>query len=268
MIPPAVPVTPEIARRLAGRPLLLLLDVDGTLAPIAGRPQDAVVSDAMRRLLDRLAAIPGVEVAAVSGRAADDARRLIGTGAAWVIGNHGVELARPGQRPEPHPDAVRYVERVQHAAKDAAALAARDDGIVVEDKRWSLSVHYRLADPSIVPALRAAVEAIARALGLRLTEGKQVLELRPPVDIDKGTAVVDLARRLGALASSASVLCAGDDRTDEDAFRAMRRVKPDAVTIRVGHAHDQPTAAEFRVDDPDMLRQLLEWVNASASRSS
>ena len=84
-----------MAQRLAGSPLLLLLDVDGTLAPIAERPEYAVVPPATQRVLVELVALPDTHVAIVSGRSARDARRLVNVKDVWVLGNHGIEVARP-----------------------------------------------------------------------------------------------------------------------------------------------------------------------------
>ena len=89
-----------------------------------------------------------------------------------------------------------------------------------------------------------------------------MLELRPPVDLDKGTAVLALARRLGGLVPGTTVIFAGDDQTDEDAFRTLRRHTPDAVTIRVADEETE-TAAEFRLPDPDAVRRFLEWLVAA-----
>jgi trehalose 6-phosphate phosphatase len=93
--------------------------------------------------------------------------------------------------------------------------------------------------------------------GLTVRDGKQVIEVRPPVPVDKGTAVVGLVRRLGVGSPGASVLFAGDDLTDEDAFRALRAAVPGAVTVRVGDEDGRPSAAEYGVDDPVALAALL-----------
>ncbi|HEY4216624.1 MAG TPA: trehalose-phosphatase [Gemmatimonadaceae bacterium] len=261
---PALPMTPALARRLCGRPLVLLLDVDGTLAPIAPRPEYAVVPLETRAVLTELTALPFAHVILVSGRAADDARRLVGVDDLWVIGNHGFEIARPNEPPTSDDRVQPYLDSVAAAVERSRAIAQTDPGIIVEDKRSTLSVHYRLAHPRVVPELTASVENVARELGLRVTFGKEVLELRPPVDVDKGTASVALANELGALRSGASLLCAGDDRTDEDAFRALRAAQPACVTVRVGAVTNETaqnadlmTLAEFRVADTDEMRELL-----------
>jgi trehalose-phosphatase len=254
---PALPVTPTLAARLQGSPLLLLLDIDGTLSPIAPRPELATVPAETRRILEELTALEDVHVAFVTGRAASDGRRLAGVEGGWVIGNHGMELAPPGESARPRADVAPFEAAVTAAASRIARLIAdhRWGGVIVENKRLTLSVHYRLADRAIVSDLTAEIMRVAEEVGLRPTAGKEVLELRPPVAIDKGIAALELAEALGATDDGASVFAAGDDRTDEDLFRALRRRQPRAVTVRVGDA--SPTEAEFVVPDTDGIRELL-----------
>jgi len=245
-----------VERRLIGRALVLMLDVDGTLAPIAPRPADAVVPAATRRVVAALAARPEVRVALVSGRSAADARRMVGVSKLWVVGNHGAETVGPEGETFVDPQVAPHAAAIAQASRRLSALVAAVPGVFVEDKRWSLSVHYRLADAGVLPRLRAAVDAVAAELRLRVTEGKMVLEVRPPVPVHKGTAVLALARRLGADVRDAGHFFAGDDATDEDAFRLLRKQIPDAVTVKVGDATQ--TAAEFAVRDPAAVRALLE----------
>ena len=258
---PLIPLLPELGARLGGTPRIIMLDIDGTLAPIAPRPQDAIVPPATRRAIATLAARQGVHVAIVSGRAAADARRLVSVGNSWVIGNHGIEVIGPQGESEIAPQAEPYRAAMAQASRKIASAVTHVAGITLEDKVWTLSVHYRLADPAVVPRLRTAIDAIAQQHGLRVTEGKGVHEVRPPVDLHKGTAVLSLARRLGGLIPNSSVIFAGDDRTDEDAFRVLRANDPRAVTIRVGEEETQ-TAAEFSLADPEAVRRFLEWLVA------
>ncbi|MEP6689815.1 MAG: trehalose-phosphatase [Gemmatimonadaceae bacterium] len=254
-----VPVADAVAARLAGAPLLVMLDVDGTLAPIAPRPDAARVPEETRRIVAALASRPAVDVVLVSGRAAGDARRLVSVANVWVIGNHGYEVVGP--------DGGEIIDPKYAAMPAAIALASRRlrsrlsaiPGVILEDKRWTLSVHYRLADASVEPALRSIVEETARALGLRVSAGKMVFEVRPPARVDKGSAVLALASTLGGFGGDASIVFAGDDATDEDAFRALRAHSPAPVTIRVGQP-DGITAAELTAHDTDEIREFLAWL--------
>ena len=253
------------AARLAGRPLLLLLDVDGTLAPIAPHPTLAHVPDNTRRLIAALAATPGVTVVLVSGRAAPDAKRLVGVERVWTVGNHGAEIIAPNGDVTVDAEVSRYAESMAQTARTLAPLLSRIPGVIVENKTWTLSVHYRAADERGVPRLRDLVTGVAAQHGLEVTEGKKVLEIRPPVRVDKGTAIERLAQDLGMFSGDASVLFAGDDITDEDAFRFLRQNHPRAVTIHIGESVD--TAAEFTFTAPEQLRALLERLARTAGVS-
>jgi trehalose-phosphatase len=250
-------MSPALAERLAGDPLVLLLDIDGTLSPIAPRPQDAAIAPATRDTLAALAALADVHVVAISGRAARDAARLVGLNTVWVIGNHGIEIAAPGAQPTVHADIARFSDQLAAAAEAARSIAATTPGVILEDKRWTLSVHYRLAARDDVASLNARITDIANLHRLSLTHGKEVLELRPPVKVDKGTASLELADRLGAASAGASLLAGGDDRTDEDMFRALRARESRWVTVHVAGGSHHSTTAEFSVPDTDAMRVLL-----------
>lgn len=260
---PALPLAHSLSARLLGTPFALFLDIDGTLSPIAPRPEYAVVPARTQTMLDELAQLRGVHVVVVTGRAAADGRQMVCSDRVWVIGNHGFEVAPPGGQPTPRADVARFAPAIDQAYEGASIIAADPSrhGVIVENKRWTLSVHYRLAHPRIVPELTAEIERIAAESGLRVTQGKEVLELRPPLAIDKGSASVDLAESLGATHDGASLFAAGDDRTDEDMFRALRAHQRQTVTVHVGA--DLPggeTVAEFSVADTDAMYDLLSAI--------
>ena len=244
-----------LAPRLTGTPLVLLLDVDGTLAPIAPRPADATVPPVTHDALQTLARTDGVIVGLVSGRMADDVRRIVPITPAWVIGNHGAEIVSPDGHETVEPRVSAFEPVIAAARSELEAI-----GVAVENKRWTLTVHYRNAEPEAIPALREKVSRVATTHGLATFSGKKVVEIRPPVAVDKGTAVLALAERVGGLEPVASLLYAGDDATDEDAFLALRSSAPRAVTIHVAGEGSPDTFAEYIVSDPREMGSLLAWL--------
>jgi trehalose 6-phosphate phosphatase len=262
----AASLTAAVERRLVGArrpgaPLVVMLDVDGTIAPIVPRPEDAAVPDETRRLLAALAARPHTHVALVSGRAPGDAARVVGLPGLWVVGNHGAEVVTPDGASATDPRVAAHQGAVAAAARELAGPVAAVPGATLEDKRLTLTIHWRrVADPADVARLERLAAAAGERHGLAVHAGKMVFELRPPVRVDKGTAVLRLARHLGADAPGAAALFAGDDVTDEDAFRALRAELPGAVTIRVAPEDDAgapTTAAEFTAPGLGALRELL-----------
>jgi trehalose 6-phosphate phosphatase len=235
-----------------------MLDVDGTLAPIAPRPEDAAVPPETRAVVAALAGLPATHVAVVSGRAAADALRMVAVPALSAAGNHGFELVTPAGGARAHPEAAPYAAALGGAVADLRARLGGIEGAMVEDKGLTISVHYRLVAPPDAPRVRAAAAEVAAARGLRASDGKLITEIRPPVAVHKGTAVLALAEELGGGAPTAAFFFAGDDVTDEDAFEHLRARYPAAVTVHVGSRPD--TAAEFRVPDAPALRELLAAV--------
>jgi trehalose 6-phosphate phosphatase len=216
----------------------ILLDVDGTLAPIVVRPELAEVPEEtrseLRRLVDRYAL-----VACISGRTGAEARRLVGVDGVVYVGVHGLELA---------PDAEAWRE----ALRPFAAL----DWPWTEDKGLTVAFHWREAPDD--GAARAELETVserARAAGLEARWGRKVLELRPPVEADKGTAVRALLEERGLVRA----LYAGDDTTDLDAFRGLDGCEV-AVRVAVASAESPPglrEAADLVVSSPAELLDLL-----------
>jgi trehalose 6-phosphate phosphatase len=219
----------------------LVFDVDGVLAPIVARPELATVPAATKAALRQLAP-RYLLVACVSGRVGEDARRLVGVEGIEVVGNHGLEL-------DPR------------AGELAAAIARFRDvvGLPVEDKRLSLSYHFReAADETAAKTRLEEVAEQARAAGLDPRWGRKVLEIRPPVPADKGTAVRALLERSRA----ARALYAGDDTTDLDAFAGLADAGLEHA-VRIAVASDEGPAelreaADLVVESPDELARLLE----------
>jgi trehalose 6-phosphate phosphatase len=231
----------ELLERLAREPQLagLFLDFDGVLAPIVDRPDDARPPEEVRRELARLAQRYAL-VAVVSGRAGDDVRSRVGVDGVVVVGSHGLEL---------DPEASEWRERI-----DAfAATVAWPD---VERKTLTVVFHYRTAlDESAARATLEDVAERARDAGLRASFGRKVLEVMPPLETNKGTAV----RRLLAGAGLRRALVAGDDTTDLDAFHALDGLE---LAVRVAVAADESPpelrdAADIVVTSTEELLELL-----------
>jgi trehalose 6-phosphate phosphatase len=261
--PSALASWPEIAARLAGRRLALFLDYDGTLSPIAARPELATLPPATRAALARLAARQPVAV--LSGRGRADVAALVGLPEIYYAGSHGFDIAgpppAPGEPPLRHEVGEGVPERVARAAERLRAELGGIAGLLVEPKRFSIAVHYRLADERELPRITAAVDRIVAAgagggaKGWRRTAGKKVLELRPDVPWDKGRALLWLLGRLGLDAADVVPLYLGDDETDEDAFTAL--AARHGIGILVAEA-PRPTAATYRLRDPGEVQELLE----------
>lgn len=243
----------ELLARAAAAPRgYLLLDYDGTLVPVAARPELARPGPELAGLLARLTRMPGWRVAVVSGRTVEDLRRLLPVAGLYLVGVHGAELAAPGGSVARTCD-PSFGEGLRRLAVAAAALARPEEGFVLEDKGVALALHYRLAAPARAAEVGRRFADLARvhlpAGGWRLLAGKKVLEVRP-AGVDKGRAVaVLLDEHPGALA-----LYFGDDATDEDAFRAVSRRGGIGVLVS---PVARPTAAGHRLDGPARVREFL-----------
>jgi trehalose 6-phosphate phosphatase len=248
------------AWRRSGR-LVLLLDFDGTLAPIVERPELAEMPPRTRRALERLMAMPGVAVAVVSGRGLADVRERAALGDVAYAGNHGMEIEGAGLH-RIHPQAAAARPELEAAAARIMADLEGIDGAFVEDKGLTLSIHYRMA-PEQEPNVREIVlEAVDGRPALRVTEGKMVLEVRPRVEWDKGRAVLFLLEQMRPPAD-APVLYLGDDRTDEDAFRALRGWSPAAEGVFVAEPPPAESAAVSYLRDTAEAGELFEALAAA-----
>lgn len=249
-----VPAWRDVWRR-TGR-LVLLLDFDGTLAPIVERPEAAAMPDATRRALERLMARPGVEAAVVSGRGMADARERAAIPGIAYAGNHGMEIEGGGMD-RVHPEARAARPALERVADEVGAALEPVPGAFVEDKGLTLSIHFRMADPSREEEVRRAVlGAVHGHDDLRVTEGKKVLEVRPRVDWHKGRAVEFLLGEMRPPAG-APVLYLGDDRTDEDAFRALAARGDGAEGVVVADPPPEDTAAASYLREPGEVAELF-----------
>jgi trehalose 6-phosphate phosphatase len=264
---PVTEVDPTVLGRcydvLTTTPSALITDIDGTISPIASTPADAaadpVAVDALSRLVGRLA-LTGI----VTGRSAAVAEAMVAVPGMIYIGNHGME--RRGLGPDwSHPEASAGAETMAAALKQFAETIrerGQDAGVVIENKRLSGSIHYRLApdqEAARLALVPLAVE-IAEQHGLVVTSGRQILELRPSIVVNKGTAIVDLIKTH----SLRGVVFLGDDLTDVDGFRALRvlresgEVESALVAVLSAETHrDVIETTDLTVDGVDGCAALL-----------
>jgi trehalose 6-phosphate phosphatase len=241
-------------RRWREGALLLGLDFDGTLAPIAPRPDLARLSLRNRQLLERLARKSSVTVVVASGRGLRDVKSKVDVPGLFYAGNHGLEIEGP-DGPWVHPQAKPLARTVRRLARDISQTLGRFPGLVLEDKGLTLSLHYRLLPKNIpAPAVYAILLRLMKPYSYRLhvTHGHKVWEVRPRLAWDKGYALLRILRP-GRRRWTAALV--GDDRTDEEGFRTLG---PDALTVRVGRARS--TAARFRLRHQDDVSPFLEFI--------
>lgn len=249
----------ELRRCLAKRPRGLLTDVDGTISPIAPSPQEARVSPAVRASLQALRGKFEL-VAVVSGRGVEDLRRLVGVLGLVYIGNHGLERWEDGEIRR-LPEAEAYIPVMNAVRLDLASHLG--EGIIIEDKGASLSVHYRRS-PYPQAARQQILDAVSRSRAarcLRLTEGRMVVELRPPLPVDKGTALLTLVEEYALH----SVIYLGDDLTDVDAFQAVHRLGGERSGLAVAVVGEETAlqveqAADLTLPGVEAAEQFLSWL--------
>jgi len=240
----------------------VLLDIDGVLAPIVRRAEEAHVPEPTRVQLIAVARRYGL-VACVSGRQATTARRIVALGSITYIGNHGAEMLRGGATDvELDPEVARWAPRVREFAEEVWSTELTRLRVRAEDKDVIRAFHWRgTPDEDAAEAAVRRIAERAEAAGLVTHWGRKVLEIRPPVELNKGRGV----RRLVEETPLEAALYVGDDTTDLDAFAALRRLAGEG---RLGHAlcvgvrsdetpRDLEAQADLLVDGPRGVRTLL-----------
>lgn len=262
-------VRDRLRAALALRPSGLFSDVDGTLSAIAPTPETAVLLPEVADLLTQARSAFDL-VAVVSGRAVADARQMVNVPDILYIGNHGLEyLNEDGVTMHVRPEAEPWVRAINHVlASVQSPLTERYPGLRVERKGVTASIHLRgLEEPyKAEDAIYQAITEAANPKGLRVTRGKLVVELRPPLDIDKGVAIESFIRERGLR----SALYLGDDQTDIDAFRTLRRLTEEgaclgiAVAVLHGEALENlATEADIALDAVEAVPGFLRWLLAN-----
>jgi trehalose 6-phosphate phosphatase len=256
---------------VAGRHPAVFFDFDGTLSDIVEDADSARLSEGTTEALTSL--IAQCPVGILSGRDLADVQQRIGLPGVWYAGSHGFELTGPDGAHHQNAEATASIPVLEQAAAQLTDQLGHIPGVVVEHKRFGVAVNYRKAARDRVGEVAAAVRTAGQRIGLRVTTGREVIELRPDVDWDKGKTlrwVLDYmrddeagpsapsGRRPGAAEEfSLLPIYLGDDITDEDAFDAVR---DDGIAVVVRHSEDgdRATAALFALDNPEQVRKFTE----------
>ena len=228
----------------------LFLDLDGTLAPIVAHPRDArLIAGAAERIVQLRDAL-GL-VGFISGRGLEDLRRIVGIPGCAYAGNHGFELQLPDGPVRTAQAALAWQGPIDRVAASWDDRELTDAGLHIEHKGATFSVHWRTAaEPQAAAAMvRERLAPAARAAGLAVTWGRMVMEVRPPVPIDKGTAVAELIADGGWH----HAVYIGDDHTDADAWRALHALRDAGALV---------TATAVVATSPETPPELREVADA------
>ena len=239
--------------------ILLFSDYDGTLTPIVSRPEEAILSPEVKDKLLALADKPIFSVGIISGRPLAEIKTMVGITGIYYAGNHGLEIEGPGLKfINPVAESARV--EIKDLARRFSVKLGSIEGAIVEDKGLSLSVHYRLVKESEQKIVAEVFHQITSPLlhegKIRVTSGKKVREVRPPIDWHKGKAVETIKREIKKVLKGEQLLIVylGDDTTDEDAFRIIHR--PQGWSIFVGQENPLSNADYFLSSTSEVLTFL------------
>ena len=250
-LPSALTEFDRMAARLADRHLILCLDYDGTLTPIVENYNEAIISDHMRDLVQQLAR--KIPVAIISGRDVSFVKQHMRLPEAFYAGSHGFEIVGPENYRHELEEAERAIPLLDRAEEQLREFAAGIAGVEIERKKYAMAVHFRKAnEEGRARAIQKVKQLLELSDGLIAGEGKMLLELKPAIDWHKGKALETIVEQLDPT-GEAVVAFIGDDVTDEDAFRVLRK---EDIGIFVG-VHDRSTAASYRLNDVPEVGQFL-----------
>ena len=230
----------NILRRASGRKIALFLDFDGTLVPIQKDPMQCVLPNKTKKQLHLLAGAQCCHLIVLTGRSLSDIKKRIGIRAAYYGGNHGLDISGPDLR-YTHPGAVSAKPALDRAVRRLKQEIADIEGAWIENKKFTVSLHFRSVKKENVSLVKKVFHAVANEFTknklLSVIKGKKVLELAPGISWNKGCAALWI---LEQLRDKCLPIYIGDDQTDETAFKALKRR---GIVIRVGKS--KKTAANY-----------------------
>lgn len=259
----------ELEAAAAGKLVAVFLDYDGTLTPIVNNPDAAYMSEHMRNAVRLVATL--FPTAIISGRGREKVEQFVQLKELFYAGSHGMDIAGPrtgsncnnADDPElTFQPAARFEPLMCQVGQELSEAIADIPGSTVENNKYCVSVHFRNCAPESYDAVVKAVEGVAaRHDVLHITRGRKVLEVRPHVDWNKGSALLHLLGMLGVATTDVFCLYIGDDRTDEDAFKVLREDGIGAGILVSTRA--KPTSGRWTLRDPAQvaafLNRLVSW---------
>jgi trehalose-phosphatase len=237
--------------------VVVFLDYDGTLTPIADTPAKAILAQEIKELLRAISKTAGCKLAIISGRALSDIKNIVGLKEIIYAGNHGLEIEGPKIKFESQ-ISPRLKTVIRNIYEEAINKLQKIKGVLIEDKGLTISIHYRLVDKRDMELFKKIFSEITDPFVVRskikVNSGKKVYEIRPPVEWNKGKVVLWLLARQQFMAGEQTVFAVyiGDDVTDEDAFKAL---KNKGLTIFVGEP--KISMADYYLRDTEEVKVFL-----------
>lgn len=231
--------------------LALFLDFDGTLAPIVERPGQARPLEGIPELVEKIGQT--LPVAVISGRDVDDVSDRLGVDGIWRAGSHGMDILSPEDQRDSAEELEKLIPVIDEQEEQLRQRFAEVPRIELERKRFGVAVHFRRRPQAREIVEKALEKVIDDVDGLKIGVGKMVRELQPDVDVDKGTALEKIRRRLDPQ-RRCTLMYLGDDTTDEDAFAA---IEDDGMGVLVAD-EERETAAKLILANPEEVREFLD----------
>ncbi|XP_004536200.1 probable trehalose-phosphate phosphatase C [Ceratitis capitata] len=261
---PVISSLTDLESKLSGylntdTPLALLLDYDGTLVALADNPGSTILTANMKSLLNRLAAHPQIFLAIISGRGLRNVQSCLAIQGITYAGNHGLEIESGDGTRHDYELPVEIQKHYTAIVRELTEKLQRN-GAWVEDKKLSLTYHYRDTPPALVDELKNAARQIIESHGFRANQAHMAVEAKPPVNWNKGEAALLILKNQFGInwSQKIKVIFAGDDTTDED---AMRLLQGSGISFRVSADPDLETYADFRLARQSVVEDLLTWIN-------